>query len=398
MFFRITILLCVFNLSLLSLPATADNVASSINDIDISNKAGLALNSRDFYFRINGRLMVDYSVWQGASYSGHPDKSGAGSEIRRSRIYLKGKYKDWQYYFQTNFNKNGASNGNTYIKYSGFNYFDVFIGKHAEPFGLEASNSSKYIAAIERTVTGNSHFAGDRELGISIAGHKQNYAYQLGVFDVDSTENDINYTVTGRFTYLPLQQENQLLHLGVGISKRNLNERSLFEAKDRAGVHATDIKSITTGQFQAESSFVYNLELSYDAKKLNVTAEYQHADVSEFGNANNRAFSSYYVQASYFLTQDLRPYDVASGTFLAVTPNSTSGAWEIFARHESVDFSSHNYGSNARIFTAGVNYFATKLTRLSIDYIHSEIDYAKMTNLGRSIDGDAVTFRAQFYW
>jgi len=373
-------------------------VASTHHDIEISNESGLALNSNDFYFRINGRLMVDFSTWQGAAFSGAVDKNGAGSEVRRSRIYLKGMYRDWQYRFQTNIDENGATNSNTYIKYSGFDHINVFVGKHAEPFSLEGSNSSKYISAIERTVTGNSHFAGDRELGISIAGNQTNYTYQIGVFDIASTAIDANYAVTGRFTYLPFNVGKQLLHLGLSVSSRQLDEKTPFEALDRAGVHSTDVKSITTDMFYADSSSVYNLEFSYRYSNWSLTGEYLLSEFSEINSLSTREFSSYYFQSSYFLTDDRRPYDAESGTFLGIIPNGLNGAWEVFARLEKVDFLDKDYGSKAQIFTTGINYFATKHTRLSLDYIHSDIDYGLLTQNGESIDGSAITFRAQFYW
>ncbi|GLX80267.1 porin P [Thalassotalea insulae] len=376
----------------------AEHVASSTQDIDINNQAGLSLNSHDFYFRINGRLMVDYAFWHDAAYAGVTNKNGSGSEIRRSRIYLKGKYHDWQYRFQTNFNQNGATNSNTYIKYAGFNAFDIYLGKHAEPFGLESSNSSKFNSAIERPVTGNSHFAGDRELGVSIAGHQKNYAYQLGVYDIASTPTDNNYAITGRVSYLPIQLNNQLLHLGLAASVRQLDEKTIFLAQDRASVHATSVKSITTGEFFAKSSRVYNIEASYQYRQLQLSGEYQLAKFTGVNNRNNHEFTSYYLQASYFLTPDYRPYDLASGTFLGITPNQLSGAWELFSRYESVDFLDNQYGSTARILTSGINYFATQYTRLSVNYTHAEIDYGRLTHNSDSIDGSALTFRVQFYW
>lgn len=396
--FKLTIKKLAFVLTLLASNANAESVAISTNNIDINNRAGLALNSDDFYFRINGRLMVDFATWQGAAFSGAENENGSGSEIRRSRIYLKGKYHDWQYRLQTNFNKNGASNSNTYIAYSGFESFDIFIGKHAEPLGLESANSSKYIAAIERSITGNSHFAGDRELGVSIAGNQSNYSYQLGFYDVASTATDTNLAVTGRFTYLPIINNRQTLHLGIAASVRQLDENNLFEAKDRAGVHPTDIKSITTGQFHAKSSQVINAELSYIHDSWHVTAEYLSANFEEVEHLATREFSSHYVQTSYFFTHEQRPYDIASGTFLGVTPNNSYGAWEAFVRMERIDFNDHNYGSEAQITTAGLNYFATKYTRLSLNYVYSDIQYAANTHNGASIDGSALNFRAQFYW
>jgi phosphate-selective porin OprO/OprP len=377
--------------------STAESVVGADQDIKISNKAGLAVNSGDFYFRVNGRLMLDFATWDDAAFSGVDGESGSGSEIRRARIYLKGKYKDWQYRFQTDFAGNKVSNKSSYIKYSGFDKIDIYIGKHSEPFGFENLNSSKYISPIERSAS-TANFAGDRELGVSIAGKGKSYGYQIGVYDIDSTSTDNNFAVTGRLTTAPINSDGKVLHLEASFSIRQLDESSAFSVKNRAGVHPTSVKSIISEGFFAEDNTVYDLALSYTHNQWNIVGEYVSADLSGVTSADDREFSNYYVQTGFFLTDDQRPYNVASGNFGGVKPSSTSGAWEVFARFEDIDLSDQNLGTDAEILTLGVNWFATKYTRVSLNYVTSDIDYANLTNSGSSIDGSAVSMRAQFHF
>jgi phosphate-selective porin OprO/OprP len=383
--------------SLYSNNSVAESVVSADHDINISNKAGLAVNSGDFYFRINGRLMIDFAAWDDAAFSGVDGESGSGSEIRRARIYLKGKYKDWQYRFQTDFAENKSSNKSSYIKYAGFKNIDIFIGKHTEPFGFENLNSSKYISPIERSAS-TANFAGDRELGVSIAGKGNNYGYQIGAYDIDSNATDNNYSITGRATFAPINNDGQVLHVGASFSLRQLDENSAFEVKNRAGVHSTSVKSIISESFFAEDSNVYDLELSYTSNQWNIVGEYVSADLSGVTAADNREFSNYYIQTGFFLTDDQRPYNVASGTFGGIKPSSETGAWEVFARFESIDLSDQNLGSESEIFTLGINWFSTKYTRLSLNYVTTDINYASFTNNSAEIDGSAINMRAQFHW
>ena len=393
----------ILTLAILAVPlvysheSVAESVVSADHDIKITNKAGLAVNSGDFYFRVNGRLMIDFATWDDAAFSGVNGESGSGSEIRRARIYLKGKYKDWQYRFQTDFAENKSVNKSSYIKYSGFNKFDIFIGKHSEPFGFENSSSSKYISPIERSAS-TSNFAGDREIGVSIAGKGNAYGYHIGVYDIDSNATDNNYSVTGRVTFAPINNNGQVLHLGASFSLRQLDENSTFEIKNRAGVHSTSVKSIISDEFYAKDNSVYDLELSYTYDQWNIVGEYVSADLTGVTAADNREYSNYYIQTGFFLTNDQRLYNVASGTFGGVKPSSEHGAWEIFTRFESIDLSDQYIGSNAEILTLGINWFSTKYTRLSLNYVSTDINYADLTNASAEIDGSAINMRAQFHW
>jgi len=383
--------------TLYSQNGAAESVVSAEHDIKIANKAGLAVNSGDFYFRINGRLMLDFASWDDEAFSGVNNKGGSGSEIRRARIYLKGKYKDWQYRFQTDFSENKVANKSSYIKYSGFDNVDVYIGKHTEPFGFENLNSSKYISPIERSAS-TANFAGDRELGISIAGSGENYGYQIGGYDIDSNDTDRNFAVTGRATFAPLNKNGQVLHLGASFSLRQLDENSAFDIKNRAGVHSTSVKSILSDAFFAKNSNVYDFAVSYTLNQWNIIGEYVAADFSGVTSSDDRNFSNFYIQMGVFLTDDQRPYNVASGTFGGITPSSNTGAWELFSRFESIDLSDQNYGSDSDILTLGINWFSTKYTRLSLNYVTTNINYLGLTNEATEIDGSAINFRAQFHW
>ena len=375
----------------------ADSVVGAEQDLNIKSAPSLSLSQGEILFSINGRIMVDFATWDGEPFSGVPGESGAGSELRRARIYLKGKYHDWQYRLQTDFADDKTRNKSAYIKYTGFELVDLYIGKHKEPFGLENLSSSKYISAMERSAS-NANFAGARAIGFSMASSGKHHGLHVGVFDVGSTSTEANFAVTGRATYVLQSSANHLAHFGLSYSARQHDDSEVYAIENRAGVHPTSIKSIISGDTFISDSNVYGLELAYAWQRWTASVEYSAAKLTGKTTESDRDFSNYYLQLSYFITDDKRKYSVDSGTFGSVSPSSPKGAMEIFSRFEGIDLSDNNVGTDANIVTLGLNWFATKYTRVSLNYVYSDLEYAQLTSNGTNIDGSAFSLRAQFHW
>jgi len=387
----------VMTSSLYSHDSTADSVVSEEHDIKVSNKKGFEVNSGDFYFRANGVLMVDFGMWDGIAFSGVNSEGGSAGEIRRAKLYLNGKYKDWQFRFHSDFAGDREFNRRFYIKYSGFKDIDIYIGRQSKPFGLENLNSAKYISPMERSAS-VANFSGDRALGLSIAGSGNDYSYHIGGYEIASNATDNNYSLTGRATYVPINSDQKVLHLGASFNLRQLDESLDFDVKNRAGVHSTKVKSIISDGFIAKGNAVYNLELSYTYNQWNIVGEYVLSDFHGISAADDRKFSNYYIQTGFFLTNDQRSYSVASGTFGGIKPSSENGAVEIFTHFEHIDLSDQNFGSDAEILTLGVNWFSSQVTRFSLNYVTTNIDYARFTDNGTTIEGSAISMRVQFDW
>jgi len=125
-------------------------------------------------------------------------------------------------------------------------------------------------------------------------------------------------------------------------------------------------------------------------------------------------FNGWYLQASWILTGEAKPYRANTGSFGSPKPaqNFTLdkggwGAWEVAARYSDLNL---NYnegvfgkstpvggirGGDQRIWSAGLNWYPNPIIRLMLDYQH--VDVSRLAGAGTSLDAklDDVSLRLQ---
>ncbi|ROS02064.1 phosphate-selective porin OprO/OprP [Sinobacterium caligoides] len=363
--FATTILLLAIN------EATAGTVSSAGDDLIINTKGNLSVKTADNSksFAIGGRLQWDYD----ATESKDNEKKTDDFDVRRARIYVKGHVNDWGYKAQFNVaESDGAKGGSAedlYINYSGFgSAANIKVGKQSEPFGLESTTSSKDISALERSAL-TEFYAPSRAAGVQLHGKGSNWTYGVGLFESDGDgSNDVEHTaLTGRVTFAALHTEQALLHVGASFSSRDAEES------------ADEVDS-------------YGLEFGAAFGPLHLQSEYF---ASEIGSQD---YDGYYLQAGWIITGESRPYK--NGVFSRVKPKGPLGAWELVARYEDGDGKYSDIGLeseqryNGKQYTVGLNYYATKNTRLGLSYMDGEADNAESG--GTRFAGNELRGRFQF--
>jgi len=89
-----------------------------------------------------------------------------------------------------------------------------------------------------------------------------------------------------------------------------------------------------------------------------------------------------YVLASWFATDDTRPYDARHGRFTRLTPHSAAGAVELVLRYDWVEGKQRPAGGAdtsdiaVSTWTAGVNWYCDRNLRLMLNLIDSVADDA----------------------
>ena len=83
------------------------------------------------------------------------------------------------------------------------------------------------------------------------------------------------------------------------------------------------------------------------------------------GTTPDQDLDTYYVQASYFLTEHTKPYDFKKGVFKSPKLNGEEGAVELKARYDVIE-NKDIKGNEASAYTVGVNYYATPNTRFMV--------------------------------
>ncbi len=173
--------------------------------------------------------------------------------------------------------------------------------------------------------------------------------YRVGVYN-DWLEKDAlsssqaNQQYVGRLTTVAYEdkKETRLLHLGIGYRYDDIREGTL-QYTTRPEEFYVD-PWLNTGEFDAQSSNTYNLELTYMDGPLWVSAEYTSTSVSSEQNADP-TFNGYHVGANYFITGEHRGYNYRLGQVRRVTPllgnsNRGVGAIELSIRHSYMDLNS----------------------------------------------------------
>ncbi|PCJ18394.1 MAG: hypothetical protein COB02_10885 [Candidatus Cloacimonadota bacterium] len=358
------------------------------------------------YIKVGGRMMIDYSFLsadQGLINKFNPNLKNS-SEFRRARIHIAGATNDKiSYKLSYEFSKANATIKDTFIKYKSNSQKGLRIGHTVEPFGLEYMNSSKYITFMERSVIDAFYPKYNSGIFYMDEDPKKKFTWALGLFGDAGSDGKTGlvgksvWNTTARFIYDPYYKNNgkHYLHLGFAQSHRNSNGNSI-SFSITPGSHLWNKKFNTTGNISANSTDLYGLEFLWNKDKLSVQSEYVKSEVNAV-NGLDSEFSGWYVFASYFLTNDHRPYNRKYRLSSRVKPNSDytkggRGAWQIAARYSTLDLndtSAKVFGGKVNSQTFGLNWHLTSNTRVMWNYVlsdHQTLGDSKSFNMRLQID------------
>ena len=327
---------------------------------------------------ISGYLMLDYDDFN-SGFSEDNSSSTNESDIRRARLSFKADLlDDWTAKLQLAFEGDETEIKDAYAQYKGWRWADLKIGQQKEPFGLEKLTSSRNLLMIERSIVTDALSPGD-SIGIALNGEYSTINWQLGYFLPEETESA--YALTGRLIWLPWQIDNNLLHLGVAFSERELNN-SEFRVKEQMEVYFSD-SLIKGDNILADNNSMQSLELLWQINGKTTMAEWQQASVTDI-NSLEFIYRGGYLQIGYQLSGNNRGYK--NGT-LGSAKNS---GWELVSRYSHFKLSEEDQKSE--IYSIGVNYVATSKLQFKADYIN-----AKQVISGIELNSDdAVSLRMQY--
>ena len=329
----------------------------------------------DFKLKFGGRIMFDYAFWN-TNVNG-TDESFSGSEFRRVRLFNSGQvYKNVKYKVQFDFDGDGASFKDVYMEITKVPFVgNVKVGHFKEPFRLEALTSSKYMTFMERGLP--IAFSPERNVGLMLHNSYMDnkLSIQAGIFQngLSNEEQNGNRNITSRISYLPINNNDQLLHLGIGFSSRK-NSDNTYSVSTRPENHMGN-KLISASIENVEQTNLIGTEMAWVMGPLSVQGEYimNTVDADETYN-----FTSYYGQISYFLTGEKRKYKNSLAGFDRVSPgknlgNNGMGALELAARYSSMDLSEAN-GGILNDITLGLNWHLNPSTRIMFNYVMGVAD------------------------
>ena len=361
------ILLFTFSLLMLSIGNSQDFTTKWGNGYKLSSSDG------EHSLKFGGRIMSDYAIWNNG------DETFSGTEFRRVRFFNSGKvYGNVKYKLQLDFAGGGVSFKDVYMEVAMPYAGNVKVGHFKEPFRLEALTSSKYITFMERALP--IAFSPERNVGVMLHDSflDDKLSIQAGLFREASSGDDVNIedvrNITTRITFLPINNDNNLLHLGAAFSSRSSSDDT-YSVSSRAENHL-GTKLLDMDLDNVTEMNLMGAEMAFVMGSFSVQGEYVMNSVEAM---EDYSFSGYYGQVSYFLTGEKRKYKNSLAGFDRVNPNKNMkegeglGAFEVAARYSSMDLSEAHAGTLNDI-TVGLNWYLNPCTRLMFNYVMGTLD------------------------
>ena len=328
--------------------------------------------------KISGDLMLDHDIFD-AGFLEEDDSSEKRSEIRRAGLSFNTELMDdWKAKLKVDFSGDNIELKDAYIKYKGLSWADVVIGKQKEGFGLEKLSASRDAVMIERSLV-TSALAPGRSFGINLSGDESQFNWQLGYFHPE--EDQSSTAITGRFAWLPWREKDELVHIGLAFSERDL-EGNEFRINEKMEVHTAD-SFIEGNKIFANKESLRGIELLWQKSGFTALSEWQQATVTDTEQVEYD-YKGGYLQVSYQLSGGNRKYKNGE---LGKVINS---GWELTSRYSHFELVDEAH--KIKTYAIGVNYTVNEHLKFMVDYIKAE-QFEESIKLSAD---NAISFRAQY--
>lgn len=433
-------------------------------------KGGIKVKTEDGRFEMNigGRVHFDgflFSEDTEAEFGSPTSTNRSGTQFRREYLTLTGKFYGWDYKFEHDFAAEGGSatctsaavpaggataanatsctiantgaSGNREMWVSTqLGPGKVTIGQFKPYRGMEELTSSNEITLAERPVTSATGIYAGRQFLMGV-GYKGIVADQFG-YGVDLMQlGGANITTEGRSYggrgyWFPMAADGQTVHVGLSyhIDSEDIGSNSAtpsFAPGGRrgtavslgnAGFRGTSSSCATTANKACGSQDTLALEVAASYGAFTGQAEYATATLEdaylEGANEQDADVDAWYLQASWFITGEKKPYKKDRGAFGSPKPTNAYGAWEAVVRYESIENKDESETNNLcavsglatgsagnaaasqceiEQLTLGLNWYVNPNVRFLLNY------YMPTTDLGGTEgkdEPDAATLRTQF--
>lgn len=357
----------------------------------VDTKGGLKVTSADgkFEAQLGGRIHFD-------AYAFDRDVAATTgtTEFRRARLTLQGKAYGWDYKVEQDFAAGSNLEGlrDLYIARS-LAGGKVTIG-HFKPYrAMEELTSSNEILMMERPFASATGLFNGRQFqqGVGYLRAGTNYTAGFAAFNLRGAASPRTEGVgaAGRFTFAPINTEQNTLHFGAWASTENLNQGSADVSASAvyAGRRGPAQTIATVTGASGDSVTAIGLEAAGSFGPLFFQGEYATADF-ERPIGGDHEVEAWYLQGAWILNGH-RAYKAATGVFGA--PKYVDrGIWELTARYDHIE-NKDVFRREANSMVLGLNYYLNPAMRIMFNYTRGE----------NEVNGDETgqyAVRTQFAW
>ncbi|HEX4895550.1 MAG TPA: porin [Solimonas sp.] len=369
-------------------------------------KGGITVKTEDgrFEAKVGGRIHWDTNTFEDNDVAADSigDRAFA-SFFRRARITLEGKAYGWTYKFENDFAGQDEDSG------SGFR--EMWIGTklgssnlrigQAKPYrAMEELTSSNEILFMERPFSSASGIYRQFQQGLFLDSSGNNYGWGISAYNLKSAEdtstsaagaessNDTDgLGAAGRVYFAPLLSDSAVFHVGASSTyDKPQNGKALAGSVRWVGRKGPSQAMGTTTEEQS----AYGLELAGKAGPFYAQGEYVMSEFAQV-TGDDQEVDTYYVQASWLITGETKPYDIKKGVFKNPKPNGAAGAWELKVRYDVIELDAAADREVTQL-GAGLNWYVNPNTRFMVEYIKGDNE----PQTGTDVSGSVITTRAQF--
>ena len=415
-----------------NLAARVADLEKALKKVEDKAKADKAKADAAPSVKVIGRLQYDCAAFSQnkASLDAAKDMKD-GTEFRRARIGVMGDaFQVVDYKIEMDFASQSATGGTSttggpvYLQQTLFK--DVYItvkelpiagnvrvGKFYECFGLETQTSDNYVTFMERSLIGGGvGKIGDRKPGVMLFdwNEAETMTWAAGAFAWQAGENpptfplNTQYDDAGgtsfdtRVTWLPWYDEATngagYVHLGINYSYRDIAELdpgvaatvTRYSISQLPEAHLANAVVNTGNLNDANRMNVFSPEFVWTDGPFSIQSEYMWFVIQRSAH-DNPTFDGGYVQASYFLTGEHRPYIRREGLIGRVIPFENffrvrtedgcvatgKGAWEVGYRASYLNLTNSGVtGGRVVDHTLGLTWYLNPYTKVLFNYVHSE--------------------------
>ena len=406
----------------LALPALADQAET---------KGGLTVKTDDgrFEFKLGGRFHIDAYMFDGCKVDGVDCPGGTtlgGMFLRRGYITTTGKLYGWKFKSEFDPAASSSAQGTWRDAWVATEVLggEILIGQFKPFRSMEELTSSNEILMMERPYSSASSLygGGARQFQLGV-GYKMPFtmgSWGLSVYNLKAiggaTTDGIGAST--RVTFLPVEAEGSNVHLGLVYGQDNFNRTGTGAfpagfasggpgaatlAGRSSGTQVTSVTSVSLGTTApGESQTTYSVEAAASFGPAFVQAEYANSTLGQLPGTSDMDVTSYYVQGSFFLTGETKPYKKDRGTFGSPKPIAETGAWEVTGRYdliENSDVAGVTGEPEVTQITLGLNWYLNPNVRFMLNYSMGEEQTTNTTTgVDREREVDAIGLRTQLSW
>ena len=383
----------------------------------------------NFEWKFDGRIYLD------AVYiDSDENRISTNTDFRRARLAIKTRfYKDWAGEFDIDFKNNKTKVKDMWVSYDPFENATIKVGNQKPFFSMaevttsrwyplmETSTISDWSATGRRVGASFSYWQPDYFVGVTVMGEETSMndekedlvdaevldeligwaedcdgtAGDCDPFDVGAIEDEIEpyslaserFGYAARAVYRPLLNDDitHVIHLGASVVNHKPMAADLGVFKVKGEFHDVGYigdkfkpwKDETVDEINASS-----LEFAARWDKFYLQSEYIVNDISFVeSNMADYEVSGYYVEASYFINGEGRPYNLTDGEFGPVVPTNGSEL-EFIVRYDTFDSNDLTAGEDGEgiengeltNLTFGLNWYVNTNVIIRLNYSIVETD------------------------